>query len=156
MSETTTPNNLVSLPSLPFPDRDSSWRDDARCRGIGPDIFYPPRGNNGIKAKLTCFGCTVRKQCAEFAINNAVRDGIFGGFTDKERRSIRHNRRPNAITLADVLRCAFYDVHNTYPRKDDQWFWKYSKDVIEIASHSTGLSMTEIYKNIDNASDYFL
>ena len=147
---------MIQLPSLQFPDADDSWRDDARCKGANTDLFYPPRGSNGATAKLVCLGCSVRKQCCDFAVRNSLRDGIFGGLTDKERRKIRSGERTNDMTLADALKYAFHEVHHKFPSKGDQWFWRYSKDIIEIASRATGIPRQEIYDNIDNAGDYIL
>lgn len=159
MKEETTMNQLppeVCLPSLSHPDKDSSWRDSAKCKGVDVNVFYPVQGGNGTIAKLICYGCSVRKQCAEFAINNSMRDGIYGGLTEKERRKVSKGIRTTNVTLAEVLRCAFFVVNNTYPRKDDPWFYRYSKDVISAVAKSTGLKHKEIYDNIDNAHDYVL
>ena len=149
-------SDKVQLPSLQCPDEDSSWREKARCKGSDTSVFFPERGGNGTTAKLICYGCPVRIPCAKFAVNNTLRDGIFGGFTDKERIKIRNGKKTLDITLDMVLRSAFCNVNNTYPRNTDQWWWRFSKEVIESASLSTGIPKNEIYKNIDNAHDYII
>lgn len=149
-------DSMIQLPTLPCPDKDDSWRDKARCKGSDTSVFYPERGSNGTTAKLVCFGCSVREQCAKFAINNSLRDGIFGGLTDKERCKVRNGRKAIDITLADVLRTSFCNVYNTYPRKNERRIIRFSREVIETASMSTGIPKDEIKKNLDNADDYII
>lgn len=148
--------DLVQLPSLAHPEKDPSWRADARCLGSDTETFYPDRGGNVAKAKLICYGCPVRTPCAQFAIDNKLRDGVFGGLSDKDRRGVINGSKTTDITLADVLKHAFYAVNHKYPSSRDQWFYRYGKDVIKEASRSINLSTDEIYDNIDNSSDYVI
>ena len=149
-------SDLVQLPSLLCPEKDPSWRVHARCLGANTETFYPDRGGNVAKGKLICYGCSVRKECAQFAIDNKLRDGIFGGLGDKERRMVVNGKRTLDVTLEDVLKHAFYAVNYKYPSSRDQWFYRYGKGVIKEASRSINLSMDEIYDNIDNSSDYVI
>jgi WhiB family redox-sensing transcriptional regulator len=69
-----------------------SWQDRAACRGMDPDIFYPARNEPTKYARRVCQGCDVRDECLEAALAEPERFGIWGGFTEKERRLIKRRR----------------------------------------------------------------
>src|SRR5262245_46174966 len=72
----------------------SSWRDQAACRGLDPEVFYPVSEEEEATAKSICADCTVRQSCLEHAITHRETEGICGGATERERRrSIRQRRR---------------------------------------------------------------
>jgi WhiB family redox-sensing transcriptional regulator len=73
-----------------------SWRQNAACRGVDPDIFYPASEEEADVAKSICAQCSVRQMCLEYALANRERDGVWGGATEKERRRILRQRRKTA------------------------------------------------------------
>jgi len=73
-----------------------SWRQRAACRGVDPDVFYPPYEDEGDEAKAICATCPVRQACLEFALAHRERDGVWGGATERERRRIIRQRRRSA------------------------------------------------------------
>lgn len=87
----------------------TGWRDDAACKGMGPDLFFPGRGTTGggfalfveAPAKTVCRGCPVRIPCLKFALEEGFRDGIWGGFTEKERRKMRCQIRRGVYPVVD-------------------------------------------------------
>lgn len=75
-----------------------AWQDLAACRGMNPDMFYPPlqdgRGRipqsehrlqlaRANEAKQICARCPVQPQCAEAG---EFEQGLWGGQTERERR----------------------------------------------------------------------
>lgn len=64
-----------------------SWRNDAKCRGLDPDMFYPRPNEKPLElaAKRVCAQCDVREECLAYA-TVFESDGIWGGMTDAERR----------------------------------------------------------------------
>lgn len=73
-----------------------TWREQARCRGIDPQVFHPPEDDDSAaaEAKAICEQCPVRESCLEYAISARENDGVWGGMTARERRRlIRHRRR---------------------------------------------------------------
>jgi WhiB family redox-sensing transcriptional regulator len=68
------------------------------CSGADPDAYFPEKGNSGSTtreiqmAKSICKTCPYQSQCLDWAINNHEL-GIWGGTTERERRSIRRSRR---------------------------------------------------------------
>jgi WhiB family redox-sensing transcriptional regulator len=73
-----------------------SWRQNAACRGVDPEIFYPASDEEADVAKAICAQCAVRQTCLEYALANRERDGVWGGATERERRRIVRQRRKSA------------------------------------------------------------
>ncbi|HEY8057720.1 MAG TPA: WhiB family transcriptional regulator [Acidimicrobiales bacterium] len=72
------------------------WNDQAACRGLDPEIFYPVSEEEATRAKAVCGQCAVQEACLEHALGSRERDGVWGGATEKERRRIiRQRRRSN-------------------------------------------------------------
>lgn len=63
----------------------------ALCTDVDPDIFFPhPHDREGFfEAMSICLGCVHRNECAEFAIEHEITDGVFGGLGPEQRRLIR-------------------------------------------------------------------
>lgn len=79
-------------------DRDTSWHTDAACRDTNTAKFFiEPRTKHQheqiFQAKQICNSCPVKKRCLEYALNNHIRDGIWGGYTTRQRRGIARDRR---------------------------------------------------------------
>ena len=79
---------------------------DAACRGIadrcgGPErdrLFFPNQGQSVEHGKRICARCPVLEQCREYAINTPmIRDGIWGGLSNKQRMLIRRKRRLEVV-----------------------------------------------------------
>jgi WhiB family redox-sensing transcriptional regulator len=73
-----------------------SWRQNAACRGVDPEIFYPASDEEADVAKSICAQCPARQTCLEYALACRERDGVWGGATEKERRRILRQRRKSA------------------------------------------------------------
>jgi WhiB family redox-sensing transcriptional regulator len=73
-----------------------TWRKQAACKGLDPEIFYPVTDEEVLDAKAVCEGCPVRTPCLEHALGLREKEGVWGGATDKERRRIIRQRRRTA------------------------------------------------------------
>jgi WhiB family redox-sensing transcriptional regulator len=73
-----------------------AWRQQAACRGLDPQIFYPGTDDEAEMAKAVCGLCAVRETCLEYALTVREKDGIWGGCTERERRRIIRQRRRTA------------------------------------------------------------
>jgi WhiB family redox-sensing transcriptional regulator len=71
-----------------------TWRDQAQCRGIDPQVFHPAEDDEvgAEAAKAICEICAVREPCLEFAIAAREKDGVWGGLTARERRRLIRQR----------------------------------------------------------------
>ena len=69
------------------------WMDDAACRGLSSVNFFPEETYNvdAPKAMAVCKQCPVREDCLDFAVQNNVKYGIWGGLNPVQRkRYLRH------------------------------------------------------------------
>jgi WhiB family redox-sensing transcriptional regulator len=73
-----------------------TWRQQAACRGLEPEIFFPATDEEAGAAKAVCAVCSVRESCLEHALHNREKEGIWGGATERERRRILRQRRKSA------------------------------------------------------------
>lgn len=78
-----------------------SWADDARCREVGIEIFFPYQATANAdyrEARQVCARCPVRQPClnaalaAEGGSDRAYRGGMWGGLTPEERHDLAHGR----------------------------------------------------------------
>ena len=80
-------------PEIFFPQSAQALRieaKEARARSFKPFQFYPGKSiNPTTAAKAICEGCIHRQDCRDFAINNNIRYGIWGGTTEMERRRLK-------------------------------------------------------------------
>lgn len=65
--------------------KDESWRAKAECLYADPDLFFPPPGGNGIYALRVCERCEVKRECLEYAIDNRIEEGVWGGTSGRIR-----------------------------------------------------------------------
>jgi WhiB family redox-sensing transcriptional regulator len=73
----------------------------ANCRDVTPDTFFPESGNQVRAALRICTGCVVKEACLEYALNNHIDHGIWGGASERGRRRIAARRR-DAQRLASI------------------------------------------------------
>ena len=65
------------------------WRDRALCALplFDADDWFPPRGPDpGRKAKAVCAACPVAAECLGYALEHGIREGIWGGLSEGDRR----------------------------------------------------------------------
>ncbi|MEU6245699.1 WhiB family transcriptional regulator [Streptomyces sp. NPDC047024] len=71
---------------------DTSWQSRGVCHGMDPEdadaTFFPlPRDHEAIAdAKELCGPCPVRRDCLNYALENDLKEGTWGGLTQAERR----------------------------------------------------------------------
>ncbi len=77
----------------------TEWQEDAACRHLDPDLFFPEGTLGGARlqiqeAKRVCGGCPVRGPCLRWALTTGQDAGIWGGMTEEERRRLAHSGLP--------------------------------------------------------------
>jgi WhiB family redox-sensing transcriptional regulator len=65
------------------------WAVFAACRDRDPDVFFPATVEEEREAIRICNGCPVNMDCLEFALEAKASFGIWGGLTEKQRRTLR-------------------------------------------------------------------
>jgi WhiB family redox-sensing transcriptional regulator len=89
-------NKIFDIGQAICPDVDD-WQKRAACRGVATEVFFPSGDSTGEDAKSICVQCPVARQCLEYAIRAREEEGVWGGATGAERRSlIRRRRRAKA------------------------------------------------------------
>lgn len=80
-------------PKRPDYDPDEyAWQEKANCQGVDPELMFPARGESTKPAKAVCAACLVRVECLEYALAHGEKFGIWGGYSERERRRLRRNR----------------------------------------------------------------
>ena len=75
---------------------DDSWQLRGLCRGNHSHLFFPPstferkdeRERRELRARAICRVCPVMSECLEYAMRIREPYGIWGGFTENERRDL--------------------------------------------------------------------
>ena len=71
----------------------TSWMAYARCRDAPPEIFLPSDGSGVVVAQRYCAVCPVAGQCLDYALENHIGHGVWGGASERKRRRIAQSRR---------------------------------------------------------------
>ena len=78
----------------------TSWMELARCRDVDPEVFFPNDGPGVQTAQRYCAECLVRESCLEYALENNIQHGVWGGASERGRRRIAHQRRLSVAPAA--------------------------------------------------------
>ena len=83
---------MTYLPEAPA-SKVEDWRVRAECAGYPNSLFFPTIDQTDAvqveKARAVCEVCQVSVECLQYALETNQRSGIWGGTTEKERRSLR-------------------------------------------------------------------
>lgn len=71
---------------------DTSWMANGNCANKAPDFFFPSDGVGVELARHVCATCPVKTQCLEYALENRIDHGVWGGTSERERRRILKRR----------------------------------------------------------------
>ncbi|HEX4903874.1 MAG TPA: WhiB family transcriptional regulator [Acidimicrobiales bacterium] len=72
---------------------DLTWKLAGACRFADTEMFFPTSDADAGPAKAVCESCQVQGQCLEYALTVREPEGVWGGATFVERRSILRRRR---------------------------------------------------------------
>lgn len=81
-----------------------AWAERGACRDVDPDSLFVP-GAAQHRAKRVCASCPVRLDCLAEALDNRMEFGIWGGLTERERRSLLR-QRPDVVSWRPLLATA--------------------------------------------------
>lgn len=65
------------------------WTRYALCAETDPETFFPEQGGSTREAKRVCMACEVRATCLQAALDRDERFGIWGGYSERERRRMK-------------------------------------------------------------------
>jgi WhiB family redox-sensing transcriptional regulator len=69
------------------------WMAQGSCREMDPAIFFPSDGIGVQAAQRICAECSVADVCLQYALDERVDHGVWGGKSERERRRILRRRR---------------------------------------------------------------
>lgn len=156
-------NKSIDLPSLKDWG-DDAWRAEAACKGMDTNLFFPTKslsGNRGLpsnvaisKARLICAGCTVRKECLDFAVTNVIQFGMFGGVPPRDRRpnGDRRSKTPKSTDGSMSFKLIVKDL-TTVRRHEKN---KHPHTFVEELAMITRKSTEEVQEMLDSSEDVFL
>jgi WhiB family redox-sensing transcriptional regulator len=74
-------------------DTATAWMADGNCRNYPPAAFFPSDGVGVDRARKICASCPVTATCLEYALENRIDHGVWGGCSERERRRILKRRK---------------------------------------------------------------
>jgi WhiB family redox-sensing transcriptional regulator len=77
-----------------------AWMQEGHCRYYPPGAFFPSDGVGVDAARQICAECPVKAECLEYALENRIDHGVWGGCSERERRRIQRRRRQEAAATA--------------------------------------------------------
>ncbi len=93
MEPTAKMNGVTYGPAQTATDLVADWRARAACSGYPNAIFFPVSEDTDQeavdRARAICAVCPVSQACLEYALESNQRAGIWGGTTERERKSLR-------------------------------------------------------------------
>lgn len=66
---------------------DTAWVEHARCRGLDPEQFFVRGIAQARPALQVCQRCQVKDACLQYALDNDIDFGVWGGLTERQRRA---------------------------------------------------------------------
>lgn len=92
---------------------DDNWNSNAACKDTDPDLLFV-QGAAQNRVKTICAACNVRTECLAVALDNQIEYGVWGGMTERERRSLLR-RRPYVSSWRELLMAARRDYGRVDP-----------------------------------------
>jgi WhiB family redox-sensing transcriptional regulator len=81
---------------------DTEWMARGLCANVPPSRFFPSDGAGVEVARKICAECPVKEPCLEYALEQRIDHGVWGGCSERERRRILKGRR--GVPSADLPR----------------------------------------------------
>lgn len=92
---------LTQLKSVVIKD---DWVEQAVCSTVDPELWFPEKGGSTRDAIRVCQLCEVREQCLKYALDNDERFGVWGGYSEQERRRMQLGLSPHMPAPEPVAR----------------------------------------------------
>lgn len=71
-----------------------NWAEQANCKDMDKALFFPTSSKELKHAKQVCSTCPVSADCLQYATDNALNFGVWGGLGETDRlRLARDSRR---------------------------------------------------------------
>lgn len=67
-----------------------------RCAGFDTAMFFPSDGVGVLQAIQICRTCIVQERCLDYALENGITIGVWGGVSERGRQKLRRSARRGA------------------------------------------------------------
>lgn len=74
-------------------ETDTDWMALGNCSNTPAATFFPSDGVGVEVAKKICADCPVTTRCLEYALDNRIEHGVWGGASERQRRRLLKARR---------------------------------------------------------------
>ena len=71
----------------------SNFMKHAKCVGLDPNFFFPEDIPGINKAIAFCQDCPVKQPCAQYAMDNFINYGVWGGLSVRARTKIKREQK---------------------------------------------------------------
>jgi len=78
---------------------EAEWMIEGNCRDHPPETFFPSDGVGVQVARAICATCPVQAECLEYALDNRIDHGVWGGASERERRRLLKKRRAASVIV---------------------------------------------------------
>lgn len=101
---------VADLRPAPIVDPDR-WQTQGACVGMDANVFFPEeqRGRQSPDrwgpAIAVCSRCPVRERCLQYAIDEKLHDGVYGGLTPTQRKRDRQRTPRPSTTTKQCSKC---------------------------------------------------
>lgn len=115
----TSMHTLTAQLTIVQPTTDDEWRDRAVCAQSDPEMWFPQKGGSTRSSKTVCLSCPVRQECLDYALINDERFGVWGGFSERERRKLQ---RGEEVPLLHIQERRINDARNRPLTHDEKGY----------------------------------
>ncbi|MEU2339831.1 WhiB family transcriptional regulator [Streptomyces sp. NPDC013172] len=78
-----------------------NWSENGLCKPADADEMFG-EGASQQQAKTVCHSCEVRVECLAYALDHRMEFGVWGGMTERERRTLLR-RNPDIASWHRLL-----------------------------------------------------
>ena len=75
---------------------ETHWMAEGNCASRPPSLFFPSDGVGVDSARRICADCPGHRTCLEYALENRIDHGVWGGTSERERRRLLKARGEHA------------------------------------------------------------
>ena len=76
-----------------FDESVTAWMHQGNCRVYPPSTFFPSDGVGVDRARKICVGCPVLTRCLDYALEQRIDHGVWGGCSERDDDERRPDRR---------------------------------------------------------------
>lgn len=74
---------------MPQPSDEAAWMAKGACVGADEDLWFPGTGKSPVHAQRICHTCPVEQTCLQYALDQNIEHGVWGGTSERGRRRLR-------------------------------------------------------------------